>query len=352
MHDGSFKPVEDIEVSDQLMGIDSNPRNVLELKRGKEQMYKINQLVGNSYTVNESHILSLKRSWSKTYSRPVINNERKPTDKVLQEFKIETLNITVKDYLELLKKYPSYHKKYLGYISNCINFDNKDLVIDPYYFGLWLGDGHTGNPRAITTTDPEILNYLAVNYGIKRAHAITYIVKDEENIIKTEFMKLYNLENCSKLKSKYIPHKYLINSKENRLKLLAGLIDSDGYLDPIKNNYEITQKSKQLAYDIVYLCRTLGLRTRIKEKMSKIGDKECGIVYRITFTSSETLPTLLTRKTCKNRDSNKSLKHTRISIEKLEVDDFYGFTLDGDNLFMLEDLTVTHNSGKTTIVEQ
>ena len=60
MFDGSYKEVQDIVIGDKLMGIDSTPRTVLELKRGREQMYWIHQNKGKSYRVNESHILSTK----------------------------------------------------------------------------------------------------------------------------------------------------------------------------------------------------------------------------------------------------------------------------------------------------
>ena len=60
MYDGSIKMVQDVRVGDVLMGDDSKPRNVLSLARGRETMYEIKQSRGDTYTVNESHILSLK----------------------------------------------------------------------------------------------------------------------------------------------------------------------------------------------------------------------------------------------------------------------------------------------------
>jgi len=69
MYDGSVKLVQFIVIGDILMGDDSTPRNVLTLARGVEQMYEIKEkniiiygeeLIGEKYIVNESHILSLK----------------------------------------------------------------------------------------------------------------------------------------------------------------------------------------------------------------------------------------------------------------------------------------------------
>ena len=59
MYDGSLKAVQNIEIGDQLIGDDGEPRNILSTTTGREKMYQINQSNGISYTVNQSHILSL-----------------------------------------------------------------------------------------------------------------------------------------------------------------------------------------------------------------------------------------------------------------------------------------------------
>ncbi len=119
MFDGTLKNVEDIEVGDQLMGDDSTPRNVLSLARGREKMYWIRQNKGIDYRVNESHILSLKRS----------RNEGKHKHG-------DILNISVKDYNEKSKK---FHSNYKGY-KVAVEFQELHLPIDPYFLGIWLGD--------------------------------------------------------------------------------------------------------------------------------------------------------------------------------------------------------------------
>ena len=69
------------------MGDDSTPRKVLSLARGKEQMYEIIPIKGMKYSVNESHILSLKQTWCKSYGFI--------TGKII--------DIEVKEYLKLNK---------------------------------------------------------------------------------------------------------------------------------------------------------------------------------------------------------------------------------------------------------
>jgi replicative DNA helicase len=131
-----------------------------------------------------------------------------------------------------------------------IEFPKKDIEIDPYIIGLWLGDG-SSNHAAITCQDAVILKYLRekiieydcyLQYRSGYTYGFTtlkkYTNKGRENYIKTILNK-YNLLN-----NKHIPDNYKINSRENRLKLLAGLIDSDGYYHC--KTYEISQKNNTL----------------------------------------------------------------------------------------------------------
>src|SRR5207249_4633672 len=90
------------------------------------------------YRVNESHILSLKRS----------RNEGPHTPG-------DVLNITVEDYLSKTTKYKSNYKGY----KVAVEFEEKELEIDPYFLGLWLGDGHSSSVD-ITNTDEEVVEFI------------------------------------------------------------------------------------------------------------------------------------------------------------------------------------------------
>jgi hypothetical protein len=354
MYNGSFKQVEDVVVGDQLMGIDSTPRTVLELKRGVEQMYKIHQTKGISYRVNESHILSLKEIKPQKYSRLTltdgsrISNTNKPLTHNTQTI---TRNISVRDYLELIEKRKSYKKEWKGY-SVGVEFESKTVSIDPYYYGLWVGDGHTNSIKTITNTDVEVINYLSTNFGIRRINGgITYTI-EEPNYSKY-FKDLYGLSNADKLESKYIHSNYLYNSKEIRLQVLAGIIDSDGSWSESGKAYEVTFKSKQLAEDLTFLTRSLGFKTKLTPKIATCkACKEDGYpVYRVTFSPECIIPTKISYKTYQGDKSNfKNRLHTGISVERDVIDNYYGFVLDGDHLFLLEDFTVTHNTGKTSLI--
>ncbi len=55
---GDVVAAEDINLGDRLMGSDGDSfRTVLELKRGREPMYRFTYSDGSSHVFNESHIL-------------------------------------------------------------------------------------------------------------------------------------------------------------------------------------------------------------------------------------------------------------------------------------------------------
>jgi predicted ribonuclease YlaK len=113
------------------------------------------------------------------------------------------------------------------------------------------------------------------------------------------------------------------------------------------------QKNKFLSDDIVFLCRSLGYKTTIKEYTAKMkrsdGSVYTCVVYSIMFSQEGELPLLVERKKSLPLSKFKDRRLTGITIEKDVVDDYYGFELDGDHLFLLSDFTVTHNTSKTTL---
>ncbi len=334
MFDGSLKKVEDVKIGDKLMGNDSLPRNVLSTTSGIEQMYWIRQNKGIDYRVNESHILSLKKSRAEGKGN-----------------KGDVLNINIKEYLEKSDKFKSNYKGY----KVAVEFKKKKLKIDPYFLGLWLGDG-AKSKVSIYTQDKEVIRFLekyAKKLSLKlREYKVSdkcseYSITNKKSLDgKTAFSLQRLLRDENLIKNKHIPKKYLINTSKNRLKLLAGLIDSDGYYDKRVNGYEITQKDEKLARQIKYLCDSLGFRTSLKVKKAKIKNIAYeSFVYRVRFFGDiDKIPVKIKRKQAKKWTCNRTWNQTGIKVEKDVVDEYFGFEIDGNKLFLLEDMTVTHNT--------
>jgi len=230
MYDGSIKMVQDVKVGDQLMGDDSTPRNVLSLARGRETMYDIIPNKGDKYTVNESHILSLKCS---------VNHSKKYK-------KGEIYDISIKDYLNLPKSFHGPGGPLLGYRVS-VDFPYKEVDIEPYFLGIWIGNGAKRN-LGITNIDIPIINYCyeyarRLELDIRKCDSNatrcpSYFItshNEKPNSLIESFHK-YNLFN-----NKHIPHDFKCNSRQVRLELLAGIIDSDG--SNHYENYDIIQKN-------------------------------------------------------------------------------------------------------------
>ena len=347
LSNGEIKMVQDITINDKLMGDDSRERNVLALGNGKEKMYRIEQVKGDNYIVNESHILSLKMSklGKKGYKHQTILGQRYLKD--------EIIDICIKDYLNL----PEYIKGCLKGYKVGVEFIESYVSLEPYALGCWLGDGTSRN-FGITTIDEPIINYFrefAKKYDLeikqgKGNNEITYFIttgkmggRSDKNILMNK-LKEYNLVN-----NKHIPSKYKCNSREVRLQLLAGLIDTDGYYNKDNNSLEITQKNKKLAEDILWIVRSLGFRGIMKECTKSCtykGEKRYGQYYRTIITGKglQDIPTLLERKKPREHKQIKDCLNTGIKIIPLEEDDYFGFQIDGNSRFLLGDFTVTHNT--------
>ncbi|MGE4295351.1 MAG: replicative DNA helicase [Campylobacterales bacterium] len=334
MYSGELKNVEDVVAGDRLMGDDSTPRTVRSIARGREKMYWVRQNKGIDYRVNESHILSLKRS----------RNEGGHT-------RGEVLNITVAEYLQKSAKFKTNYKGY----KVAVDFPQKTQPIDPYFLGLWLGDGRSQDVR-IAVNDSEIKRYLE-SYAKKLGLVTTvYEAKGKCPMIgitsgvqggspgRDTLQK--SLRDLGVLENKHIPHDYLCGDRNQRLNLLAGLIDSDGYYDDRYHVYEVVQKNEALAKQIKFLADTLGFRASIKAKKATLKSRNYEeTVYRVRIVGAlECVPVLVERKKARPRSTARDVTHTGITVEYDCVDDYYGFEIDGNRLFLLEDMTVTHNT--------
>lgn len=353
MYDGTIKMVQHILPGELIMGDDSTPRNVLSTCKGVEQMYEIIPSKGESYTVNKSHILSLKISQHKNITlknkKYILNyfdtNTLKPSYKI---FKTEEeailykdsiseediVDITVKDYLQLSK---SVKEKLKGY-KVPVEFSSKTVELDPYFLGLWLGS------RSEKILDLHINNSEIKEYLEKYAETegLTMTIHKSKNNIDTLVIGKHQspnklLEIIKKMDNRYIPIVYKCNDRTVRLKLLAGLIDYSGCYKDF--GYEIVQQVKTLADDVLYLSRSLGFASSLE-----IIQEENKYSYKISIYGGglEKIPVLISTK--KFRKPTKDHLTTEITVVPKKVDTYYGFEIDGNHRFLLGDFTVTHNT--------
>ena len=345
MFDGSVKNVEDVCIGDRLMGPDSTPRTVLQLFNGEDDLYTVKTRWGYSQTFSSNHILALSKLG-------------------------RMVKISVKDYLTTSKT-NTHHLKWVQPING---FEFSEVgseiqVIPPYILGLLIGDDSVGSniPSGgrieLTTADSEIAEeYKAfcnsLGYSVSKhvkagsvAMGFYYLNATNRGIkidsesdsdkIRVELRKLGLLG--TKSGDKFIPSIYKITSRSNRLELLAGLIDTDGYLNRTSETIEYVTKSNLLAQDVAFLARSLGFATTIGEKYVN------GICYyRLHIAGKiETIPSRLERK--KALGKIKARKHNTCNFTLTQVGNgkFYGFSVDQDSLYLSSNCGIIHNCGKS-----
>ena len=372
MYDGTIKMVQDVLVGDCLMGDNSTPRKVLSLATGRDQMYDIIPMKGEKYTVNSEHILCLKYSGRGTvtnvskrqpnlpFMASHLDNKRikmkskgfktkEEAEEYLDLFKEEDkiVEIEVKDYLNLPK---SLARELKGYRKG-VEFETRPVEFDPYIIGLWLGDGSKRGP-VISNQDARILHYLrnkVREYGLRLVYQSQYDYRISGDCTTKSNAMIDALEKYNLINNKHIPAHYKCNDRNTRLELLAGLIDSDGYYCPKGKVFSITQKNDVLANDILYLVRSLGFAaylTRTEKSCTYKGEKKVGIYNSISISGQglDEVPTKVLRKQAEIREQIKDALITGVTVAGVGEGDYYGFTLDANNRYLLGDFTVTHNT--------
>jgi hypothetical protein len=275
----------------------SKPRNVLELKRGKSDMYKIIPSKGESFVVNGDHILCLKATKNvdcilrKNMNLFIVTWHEKDEEgypislykhfpfkfdfedeqiakRAAQEFYEEKqksekfikqddiIEIPVREYLKRLNKIGKTN--YLGYRLP-IDFPEKKINLDPYLLGYWIGNEYS-TTSIITINDEKIVKYYQekiekLGLSIKKVDSLEkvniYYIICHNNKNKNLFLKA--LQDYKLIKNKHIPYVYKCNSRDIRLKVLAGILDSNGYYQSKTKQYELTMKSEKIIDDVIYL---------------------------------------------------------------------------------------------------
>jgi len=420
--DGSIKMSQDIQVGDILVGDDGEPRKVLELCSGIDDLYEVTQLKGIKYIVNSKHKLTLKFSGDKqilwknvvngwymrwfdhtdnTIKSKIIKvSETKTKEIALEELKIFRDTITFPDIIEIrvddyMKLKTSYKKDFMGFKSEGVNWQYKEVKIDPYMLGLYLGDGiNNGTAFAVNpNTDPEIMQYLITwcnDNNMELVHDAAYkfrlrkrgfdisrnaIGRGSMSITckgcrekKCDFCDLPNVEYTNNyeykghvlkdilksynlIRNKYIPQDYIVNNKETRLKLLAGIIDTDGYLGNGGKRIQLPQSNHSLALQFKFIADSLGYITNtdiVKKKNISFGGEEKKdykdqLRINISGKKLSEIPCKVSRKECINSEPNKDWLRTSITVKCIGEGQYYGWSIDNNKRFVLSDFTVVRN---------
>lgn len=247
-----------------------------------------------------------------------------------------------------------------------INCWNNSVPIDPYLLGVLLGDGDLGSSSNIKVSlyEKDIFNKIKIilnnlGYDLHLCDNNKSEIKDYSIVCSTETKGFINYINnldirCRSIE-KHIPQEYLFTTFENRIKLLQGLFDTDGYIDS-HNNFIFTTSGPKLSEDFAFLVRSLGGTDTIVEKPS--GYKHNGYYIQchnhfnhyIKFDNDfEFCTSIKHKKRIKNKQ-NAPLRRI-INIEYVGEEECQCIAVDSlDSTYMTNDLIVTHNTTSARII--
>ena len=319
LSDGRVVPVEDVRVGHRLMGPDGRPRNVLSTTRGTGPLYRIVPVKGDPWICNDAHVLTLKHTVTG-----------------------DVVDIALPDYLRKDRTFRHVMKQFAVPVEAFEN-GRTELSVDPYFLGVWLGDGRKDLSQGVQVSKPDVeirnaCESMATSWGLalrvdnyKSCPTYRIVTEGRRNPLKDEMVSLMD-------GTPRVPPVYLTAARHHRLALLAGFLDTDGYATG--GGCEFVQKSKDIAQGMVFVARSLGLKAVVSTKTVGHGD------YVRVFLSGDfsEVPFRIKRKKPEARRINKDPLRTGISVEPFGDGEYFGFTLDGDGRFLLGDFTVTHNT--------
>jgi phage terminase large subunit GpA-like protein len=152
-----------------------------------------------------------------------------------------------------------------------IHANAKKTGIDLYWLGLWLGDGSASSGSiTIGKSDIEEVKRLAIKDGFNNAYVVTdrfgnYNFNVEPATIPRSDCFHKRLVDLDVMHDKKIPFNIFDLSINQRLRLLQGLMDSDGHI--VKDGRCEFYNTNTLLTDGVFeLCQSLGIKAYIREK--------------------------------------------------------------------------------------
>nr|DAE82979.1 MAG TPA: large terminase [Caudoviricetes sp.] len=346
-----YKTMGEIKIGDYVFNRVGKPVKVVGVfPQGKLDVYEIEFHDGSKTICSEDHL------WTYTSTKCITNGNKTMFTSTLGE---------IMQDLERFRDRKHMHQragKYRFPLNGCVEFNSKEVKIDPYLLGLLIGDGcfSEGNSGITFINEEdtlhkyieEILPTYDMNYKItprKGIHCAYGSLRNNIHGIRSklrEFLEEYSLYGC-KSHNKFIPVDYKYNSKETRLQILAGILNTDGSALNNRPSISYCTVSKQLFDDVAEVARSLGMFVNTDRKVDT-REKNKHDCYSLCIRVSEDLYALLSEKH-KNRlnmEATKSKEWRLIkSITYVGKEDCQCIYVDDEeHLYLTDDFIVTHNT--------
>lgn len=226
--------------------------------------------------------------------------------------------------------------------------EEKELPLDPYTLGVWLGDGANKNPRICNAlSDKAIIDRIVANGTPIRwqtVHKDTGVYYYDFDIRRN--LQAMGMCHSRKYLPKHIPEEYLTASIEQRLELLAGLLDTDGTLIKKEHRYQFTTCEESLRDSFIKLVSTFGWRASVVVHppiITSSGIEGKSDTYTIGFNPDRYIPCELERKQLHTFSKQRAIALK--SITRVEPKQGNCITVEGDGMYLAGHMLIpTHNT--------
>lgn len=313
----------DLSVGDEVFGPDGSPTKVVQVHdtRHGRVCYRVTTTDGRSVVADAEHLWTVRMHGTKQQT------------------------VTTVEMLAFMRRNPK--RRPIIQLPEAVRLPDADLPVDPYVFGVWLGDGSSGTGQ-ITNREDHIWRSIASVYTVGEPHF------HNNSQTRTVYGLRRRLRRAGVLSNKHIPTVFLHSSVDQRLSLLRGIMDTDGYVAINQSGArrcEVIQVKQQVANDILWLARSLGFKATITQGRATLAGRDVGPKYRVSFPATLDCPPFtlerhLSRLQEGGSPRRRSLGLSVKSIDEVESRPVRCITVQRDDGMFLagEGLLPTHNS--------
>jgi phosphate starvation-inducible PhoH-like protein len=249
-----FRAIGSLRVGDLVVGSDGRPTPVLGVyPQGRKEVFRVSAQDGAATLCCGEHLWFVTTPEDRKHGK---------AGRVVQ----------TRDMAGRLRRHHQ-HRFEFPLLSAPVEFEPREVPLDPYALGLLLGDGclTTSTTPSFTTVDPELADALEEalpGIELRRKGTVDYVLRHVEGhrggviVSNPVTLAIRDLGLAgTRSSTKFVPDRYLYNSRDARLAVLQGLLDSDG--GPVTQRartcrIQYTTCSRRLADDVVFLVRSLG----------------------------------------------------------------------------------------------
>lgn len=341
---GELKP------NDFIIGSDGFPKKIIKtFEKGEKEVFRVIFNDGSFTECCEDHL------W---YTTTIKESQRK--------YGVGSVK-SLKEIRKTIKTYKTQINNHKIPMVKPVQLQEKETIIDPYIMGILLGDGTLSEDDSVyfTTSDNEIVEncQAALPRGMicksksKTSKACNFAFINESNvgrkhrennIINSEISRL-GLRG-KKSSTKFIPDIYKFNSVKNRISLLQGMMDADGFISEDGSDIIYYTISDTMADDFKYLIQSLGGKAHINKKNVKYkfdDQEEKEVICNVISLSlpPKICPVRLSRKVSRFKPRKYELSRMISDIVSVGKKETRCIMVDSeDHLYATDQFILTHNT--------